>query len=822
MHIAVKSNRKCLPTGRAVTLEPRDEPLAAIMTPADDASTADATRELRDAFARAGIAGPHPLDADAIDLAYFGTGWDLVERDLRTGLLPDQLAAVTAILQQAGVHDAFVARDNLVNFKKVTLGIYHGAAMLGTDLRRMACFFRGPPATLPATGATPEAAPEVATAAAPEAATEAAPSRGFARTSRHSELCDALCETSGALGVVLDVRRLSKAACCVPRHPAGARGGLLAEPLPHALKAWALLQEARAFLSRSAAVDAAIADALSARLTAVARAVAALAAAQPGGERGEREGKSSGGASGGGDSGAVGGGSDGEGSSGGKGGEGGEGGEGGDALAAALCGVVGCGLPPSSAAYAFVRGVLIARGASKALRVTAELRGLVRLSALLLEASEAVAHALGEAGAALHARTAERAARLQRLADVAEARAVEVEGGPGNWAEERAAGAAEGTAGSAAGEDAEGEAAGEAAGEAQGEVTSEVAGEADAPPRWRGDPLIGATRAVAKHACTVRGLRAALDSASRWLLAIHDNPSQALLFGGGDGDEVRASSAFAPTGFDLATLFAPARRVAAAHADVLVARLARDGWPSWIVESAPQGKRAQRCASCSFAHTSTWVRAGTCLGCEARLRAAGRCPFAARAKSCSPLAWCPHDQRCAACDGWSCAACRFHQGDGSDVAALAAALRPAALLLDFDRTLCSTKGGGSPLRGNHTVDEELLALIAQLGPGRAAIVTRNPHVDDIATYLSARGLGHVPVHRVAPRASKAEVVLQGAAACCPKAEGACAADRALLAGEAADGAVLFVDDSIGEHLDARLIDAEQVVRFLFVRGVRSA
>ena len=321
-----------------------------------------------------------------------------------------------------------MARDNLVNFKKVTLGIYHGAAMLGTDLRRMACFFRGPPATLPATGATPEAAPEAVPEAAPEAATatasevaaEAGPSRGFARTSRHSELCDALCETSGALGVVLDVRRMSKAACCVPRHPAGARGGLLSEPLPHALKTWALLQEARAFLSRSAAVDAAIADALSARLTTVARAVAALAAVQP-----RVEGKSSGGASDGGDSGdsgAVGGGSDGESSS------GGEAGEAGDALAAALCGVVGCGLPPSSAAYAFVRGVLIARGASKALRVTAELRGLVRLSALLLEASEAVAHALGEAGAALHARTAERAARLQRLEERAkELRHVEAE-----------------------------------------------------------------------------------------------------------------------------------------------------------------------------------------------------------------------------------------------------------------------------------------------------------------------------------------------------------------------------------------------------------
>ena len=191
------------------------------------------------------------------------------------------------------------------------------------------------------------------------------------------------------------------------------------------------------------------------------------------------------------------------------------------------------------------------------------------------------------------------------------------------------------------------------------------------------------------------------------------------------------------------------------------------------------------------------------------------------AKSCSPLAWCPHEQRCAACDGWSCAACRFHQGDGGDVAALAATLRPAALLLDFDRSLCSTKGGGSPLRGNHTVDEELLALLAQMGPGRVAIVTRNPHVDDIAAYLGARGLGHLPVHRVPPRTSKADVVLQGAAACSKAvAKGGCVADRAPTVA-VAEGPVLFVDDSIGEHLDVRLINAEHVVRFLFVRGVRA-
>ena len=59
------------------------------------------------------------------------------------------------------------------------------------------------------------------------------------------------------------------------------------------------------------------------------------------------------------------------------------------------------------------------------------------------------------------------------------------------------------------------------------------------------------------------------------------------------------------------------------------------------------------------------------------------------------------------------AVCCLHQGDGADVAALVATMSPPpTLYVDFDRTLCSTRGG-SPLKGNHSIDEELLGARAQ-------------------------------------------------------------------------------------------------------------
>ena len=59
-----------------------------------------------------------------------------------------------------------------------------------------------------------------------------------------------------------------------------------------------------------------------------------------------------------------------------------------------------------------------------------------------------------------------------------------------------------------------------------------------------------------------------------------------------------------------------------------------------------------------------------------------------------------------------CEACRLTRGDGEDVANMVEALKPYVVFLDFDRTLATTKGGGSPLQGSHTVDVDLASMIA--------------------------------------------------------------------------------------------------------------
>ena len=153
------------------------------------------------------------------------------------------------------------------------------------------------------------------------------------------------------------------------------------------------------------------------------------------------------------------------------------------------------------------------------------------------------------------------------------------------------------------------------------------------------------------------------------------------------------------------------------------------------------------------------MRDAVCLGCEHRVRRdGGALPIwrHRRPCQCTPEAWCPHDRRCLACDGWSCVPCRFHQGDGSDVVGIVESVQPSCLFVDFDRTLCSTRGG-SPLKGSHSVDDDLLALCAQMD-GRVHIVTRNAHVDDIRLFLAERGLPSVPIHRVSKAISKASVV----------------------------------------------------------------
>ena len=162
--------------------------------------------------------------------------------------------------------------------------------------------------------------------------------------------------------------------------------------------------------------------------------------------------------------------------------------------------------------------------------------------------------------------------------------------------------------------------------------------------------------------------------------------------------------------------------------------------------------------------------------------------------------------------------CRLAVGDGEAVLAAIDAWRPTTLFLDFDLTLCSTKGGADPLAPGsaHTVDAELHAaadLIARQGDGQSDgqrgdrsgdrsggggvhVVTRNRHTRQIRSFLEERGVPLAAVHstpRGEPKAAYMAATLGG--------------------GERA----VFVDDSAGEVGEARVRADPRIFRVLMQR-----
>jgi len=190
--------------------------------------------------------------------------------------------------------------------------------------------------------------------------------------------------------------------------------------------------------------------------------------------------------------------------------------------------------------------------------------------------------------------------------------------------------------------------------------------------------------------------------------------------------------------------------------------------------------------------------------------------------------------RCAVCDGGfaPCFVCRLAQGDGEAVAGLCADLSaqmqpppplpppppppppPHCLrsdggvvadskltaFFDFDRTLCTTKSGGSPLQGRHSLDTELAAVAAALP---TYVVTRNSHAAEIATFLAQRGVRIAGVKVVPKKESKASAML----ALCPE-----------LADPDAGLRAVFVDDDVFECIDPAVAALPGLLRVLFRRG----
>ena len=221
-----------------------------------------------------------------------------------------------------------------------------------------------------------------------------------------------------------------------------------------------------------------------------------------------------------------------------------------------------------------------------------------------------------------------------------------------------------------------------------------------------------------------------------------------------------------------------------------------------------EGKTENRCKLCGASRPSLWIHRGVCLECERCAREAGRCPFATLNSRCDPRLFCRHTSstgQCLLCDECQgCQTCRLCRGDGADVARLVEQLDPLLVFLDWDRTFCTTRGGGSPLRGSHTLDPELLAVVHDR-PDRVHIVTRNSYRDDLREFLGRYVSDDIPIHTCKKGVAKAEVVFAQAP------PHAC---------------VLFVDDSIEEHLgfDEPAWEAKakttgaNVHRVLFVRG----
>ena len=140
--------------------------------------------------------------------------------------------------------------------------------------------------------------------------------------------------------------------------------------------------------------------------------------------------------------------------------------------------------------------------------------------------------------------------------------------------------------------------------------------------------------------------------------------------------------------------------------------------------------------------------------------------------------------------------------------ALVDTIRAAAVFLDFDRTLASTKCGASPIVGKHVADTNLMT-IASTHPN-VHVVTRNSHVTEIASFLRAAGAPELlcasRIHstKALGKATKAEIILPLLQACTGNGSETVTA--------------VFVDDDIAEHSHSDLAGCLQLTRFLFRRS----
>ena len=297
------------------------------------------------------------------------------------------------------------------------------------------------------------------------------------------------------------------------------------------------------------------------------------------------------------------------------------------------------------------------------------------------------------------------------------------------------------------------------------------------------------------------------------------------LFVAGDGLE---RSMFYPPAFAALRNMVAELAAAARHfAGLQRTAIALEGWPPppSAMRTRVQVDGAIKCVQCDGGFSRQWIKVeaglSVCWQCEAVVRADGRCPFDLRQSDAAAqkrggrgsgkaaahfgATFCPHQGLCVVCDGGfaPCPECRLAQGDGETAASVCAEWRgteSTMLFFDFDRSLCSTKSGGSPLQGNHSLDSDLADLAAQLP---MVVITRNSHRADIRAFLKARGVTCQDVCVVRKGVSKAAAMVE-------------ILPRLAEAGGAVRG--LFVDDGVRECCDERVAALPGLYRVLFRRG----
>ena len=783
------------------------------------ASDAEAWETHARACFAASVDGECPLDVTRKNILNFAQGsFSLVEADLRATLPADLASAVTDALVREGLAEAFDLRKNLVSLKKVLLHCWHAADPLEHELRRMATFWRD----------------------------DMNFENGFVRVERYREVCVAHMRCKGASHAAYDGRVLTKQICCVPRHPDAPRPARLKE-MPASLTTRSWLRQARDALREARGDD----DVSSGRLPGFplvassssfektlrhdssrdardeAKTTGAVSTEEEPNEKEKQKQKET-------KTPAR------------------------EALDAFLAAVArrtnerGFSLPAHVVA-SFLERVLIARGGAKALAIRAETRAYAahleesassfeRVSALLEKETRSVESVLRD----------DIGARVLSTSD------------------------------------------GEEDEEKQKDAAVTVF-------RVRGvdydETAVKSLRSANVHD-RLRGLLRGCAPATRdlaWAVGeILKHPSRRLFAAGDHG-----GADFFPAEFKIGTLIARHRATVAKWRPVMFAELeamvpgAGAGVLENVLENSgtvpvtegeekatrdqtwpPDAARApalaylrgkQACGACGGVFGGLWVQQGTCFRCDAVARNAGVCPKSVpRSKSgsrdgkskkpCPVSAWCPHRRRCMACEALffaECASCGVTRGDGEDVATLVESFDHLCVFLDFDRTLCATKQGASPVRRTTSLVSDLATVSASTSTSPTSterkekeasvpfpfaefdaalmsvatshrethVVTRNRHVDDIAAFLAHHGVRDAKrkVHNVARGESKARAiraVMRAAAARAEKAEAdSCEAEDVRFA------SAVFVDDSIAELVDEEVAAIPGLTRVLFSRVV---